>query len=160
MVRGRHTKSDEGRRMKYIIDIPDEAIELMDGHIRVFVEPEFKTGDCKYYALRLSKENIEPYTEPDEDESYGVSRYKAIGLAFLKWLGNDAGDKLKSADDVYQFLDKNCCNKDAVEDEVWKFVRYMALKIGFEQKADCFGTGSPIVVVRDLSYQEAIANFY
>lgn len=63
----------------------------------------------------------EPYTEPDEDESYGVNRYKAIGLAFLKWLGNDVGDKLKSADDVYQFLDKNCYNKDAVEQEVWEF---------------------------------------
>lgn len=51
--------------MKYIIDVPNEAIELMGGHISIFVEPVFKTGDCKHYALRLSKENIEPCTEPN-----------------------------------------------------------------------------------------------
>ena len=99
--------------MKYIINVPDKAIELMNGHISVFIEPEFKMGDRKYYALRLSKEDIGPYTELDR---------KAIENA---------------------------------QEEVWMFVRYMALKMGFDQKADCFGTGSPIVVVRDLSFQEA-----
>ena len=54
--------------MKYIIDVSDEAIELMGGHISIFVEPVFRTGDCKHYALRLSKEDIEPYTEPDKEQ--------------------------------------------------------------------------------------------
>lgn len=59
---------------KYIIGVPDEAIEFMGGrsHINVFVEPECKVGDCKHYALRISKEDITPYTETDrkavEDE--------------------------------------------------------------------------------------------
>ena len=64
--------------MKYIIDVPDEAIELMGGHISIFVEPVFKTGDCKRYALRISKGDIEPYTEPDrkaiEDEVWELVR--------------------------------------------------------------------------------------
>lgn len=56
--------------MKYIIDIPDKAIDFMGGrdHVSVFVEPECKVGDCKHYALRLSKEDIEPYTEPDKEQ--------------------------------------------------------------------------------------------
>ena len=53
--------------MKYIIDVSDEAIELMGGHISIFVEPECKVGDCKHYALRISKEDIEPYTEPNRE---------------------------------------------------------------------------------------------
>ena len=63
--------------MKYIIKVSDEAIELMGGHINIFVEPEFKTGDCKYYALRLSEEDIEPYAKPDiraiEDEVWELA---------------------------------------------------------------------------------------
>ena len=53
--------------MKYVIDIPDKAIDFMGGrdHVSVFVEPEYKVGDCKHYALRISKEDIEPYTEPN-----------------------------------------------------------------------------------------------
>ena len=60
--------------MKYVIDIPDKAIDFMGGrdHVSVFVEPEYKVGDCKHYALRISKEDITTYTEPDrkviEDE--------------------------------------------------------------------------------------------
>lgn len=53
---------------KYIIDIPDEAIEFMGSCINVFVEPEFKIGDCKRYALRICKDDITPYTEPGENE--------------------------------------------------------------------------------------------
>ena len=63
--------------MKYIIDVLDEAIEFMGGHISIFVEPVFNTGDCKRYALRLSKEDIEPYTKPDrkaiEDEVWATA---------------------------------------------------------------------------------------
>ena len=54
--------------MKYIINVSDEAIELMGGYISIFVEPVFKTGDCKHYALRISKEDIEPYTEPNLED--------------------------------------------------------------------------------------------
>ena len=54
--------------MKYIIDVPDEVIEFMGGKMNVFVEPKFKNGDCKHYALRIHEANITPYTEPDEDE--------------------------------------------------------------------------------------------
>ena len=55
--------------MKYVIDIPDKAIDFMGGrdHVSVFVEPECKVGDCKHYALRISKEDIEPYTEPNRE---------------------------------------------------------------------------------------------
>jgi len=66
--------------MKYVIDIPDKAIDFMGGrdHVSVFVEPEYKVGDCKHYALRISKEDIEPYTEPDqeaiEDEVWKFAR--------------------------------------------------------------------------------------
>lgn len=65
---------------KYIIDIPDKAIDFMGGrdHFSMFVEPECKVGDCKHYALRISKEDIEPYTEPDrkaiEDEVWEFVR--------------------------------------------------------------------------------------
>lgn len=93
--------------MKYIIDVSDEAIELMGGHITIFVEPVFKTGDCKRYALRLSKEDIKPYTEPnrnaiedaqeeawefakqvtimtpdDKCELWGTSKYNTINLGY------------------------------------------------------------------------------
>lgn len=64
--------------MKDIINVSDEAIELMGGYISIFVEPVFKTGDCKLYALRLSKENIKPYAEPNlediEDEVWNFAR--------------------------------------------------------------------------------------
>ena len=55
--------------MKYVIDIPDKAIDFMGGrdHVSVFVEPDYKVGDCKHYALRISKEDIEPYTEPNRE---------------------------------------------------------------------------------------------
>lgn len=65
---------------KYIIDIPDKAIDFMGGrdHFSMFVEPECKVGDCKHYALRISKEDIEPYTKPDrkaiEDEVWEFVR--------------------------------------------------------------------------------------
>ena len=91
---------------KYVIELDDEPCMREDGY-------NFYT--CKtvpWWSISdMIINRLTPYTEPDDDESYGASRYKLIGLAFLKWLGCDAGDKLKSADDVYKFLDKNCCNK-------------------------------------------------
>lgn len=66
--------------MKYIIDIPDKAIDFMGGrdHFSMFVEPECKVDDCKHYALRISKGDIEPYIEPDhkaiEDEVWELVR--------------------------------------------------------------------------------------
>lgn len=105
--------------MKYIVDLPKEYISGSSLFGEILSIPIQINGDKNYNIPTSIK--ITPYTEPDEDKSYGINRYKVIGLAFLKWLGNDVGDKLKSADDVYRFLDKNCYNKDAVEQGVWEF---------------------------------------
>ena len=82
--------------MKYIIDVLDEAIEFMGGHISIFVEPVFNTGDCKRYAPRLSKEDIEPYTKPDrkaiEDEvwEFATSCIDMDGNDFYICFENDS----------------------------------------------------------------------
>jgi len=106
--------------MKYIIDIPDEAIEFMGGHIRVFVEPEFKMGDCKFYALRLSKEDIEPYTELDrkqiEDEAWKLARLISL----------EADDGGLSPTDLYE------CYKSSSIQEVMKNYSYQEAKAKYE----------------------------
>ena len=84
--------------MKYIIDIPDKAIDFMGGrdHVSVFVEPECKVGDCKHYALRISKEDIEPYTEPNrkaiENEvwDFATSCIDMDGIDFYRCFENDS----------------------------------------------------------------------
>ena len=84
--------------MKYIIDIPDKAIEFMGGrdHVSVFVEPECKVGDCKHYALRISKEDIEPYTEPNrkaiENEvwDFAISCIDMDGIDFYRCFEHDS----------------------------------------------------------------------
>lgn len=86
--------------MKYIIDVPDEAIELMGGHISVFVEPEFKTGECKHYALRLSKEDLVPYAQLDhkaiEDEvwKFAMDCIKMDGADFWHIFESSMVDRL------------------------------------------------------------------
>ena len=144
---------------KYIIDVPDSFVDITNGlHIPMDKQGSFRIDT----GLKLT-----PYTEPDEDESYGVNRYKAIGLAFLKWLGNDVGDKLKSADDVYQFLDKNCYNKDAVEDEVWDFARRIICPSDccedsiskYTEKFLGIPSHKARAIFKDLSYQEVKAKY-
>ena len=57
---------------KYIINVPDEIIEFMDGKFDVLIEPEVKVGECRHYKVRLDDTEITPYTEQDrkavEDE--------------------------------------------------------------------------------------------
>ena len=84
--------------MKYVIDIPDKAIDFMGGrdHVSVFVEPEYKVGDCKHYALRISKEDIEPYTEPNRETienevwDFATSCIDMDGNDFCICFGNDS----------------------------------------------------------------------
>ena len=140
--------------MKYIVDLPD-AYTSKSALFGDILSIPICLEDGKRYGIPTGIK-LEPYTELDEDKSYGVSRYKTIGLAFLKWLGDDVGDKLKTVDDVYKFLDKNCCNKDSVENEVWEFVEKLEyLTVG--ETEDCFDVeydGIPFVA-NMFSYQEA-----
>lgn len=84
--------------MKYVIDIPDKAIDFMGGrdHVSVFVEPECKVGDCKHYALRISKEDIEPYTEPNREAienevwDFATSCIDMDGIDFYRCFENDS----------------------------------------------------------------------
>ena len=116
---------------KYIIDVSDEAIELMGGHINIFVEPVFKTGDCKRYALRLSKEDIEPYTEPDR---------KAVDLQYARDIENVARMNYnEGAKDAWDFA---------------KAINYM----GYDDFVSCFG-GKTEEVVYELSYSEVKAKY-
>lgn len=131
---------------KYVIEIPDDT-KWIDVYYRAKDHWQYGTI-TKYF------DELIPYTEPDEDKSYGTSRYKSIGLAFLKWLGNDAGDKLKSADDVYRFLDKNCCNKDAVEQKAWDFVTVL-YGLSDEELYEIFPNGCPY----EMTYSEAKAKY-
>lgn len=144
--------------MKYIVDLPDAYTSKSALFGDILSIPICLEGGKRYGIPTGIK--LEPYTELDEDKSYGVSRYKTIGLAFLKWLGDDVGDKLKTVDDVYKFLDKNCCNKDSVENEVWKFVEKLEyLTVG--ETEDCFDVeydGTPFVAGM-FSYQEAKARY-
>ena len=84
--------------MKYVIDIPDKAIDFMGGrdHVSVFVEPEYKVGDCKHYALRISKEDIEPYTEPNRETienevwDFAISCVDMVGIDFYRCFEHDS----------------------------------------------------------------------
>lgn len=84
--------------MKYVIDIPDKAIDFMGGrdHVSVFVEPECKVGDCKHYALRISKEDIEPYTEPNRETienevwDFATSCIDMDGIDFYRCFEHDS----------------------------------------------------------------------
>ena len=84
--------------MKYVIDIPDKAIDFMGGrdHVSVFVEPEYKVGDCKHYALRISKEDIEPYTEPNRETienevwDFAISCVDMDGIDFYRCFEHDS----------------------------------------------------------------------
>ena len=57
---------------KYIIDVPDAAVEFMDGEMNFFVEPKIKDERRRHYVLRIDKEDVSIYTESDrkaiEDE--------------------------------------------------------------------------------------------
>jgi len=117
--------------MKYIIDVSDEAIELMGGHINIFVEPVFKTGDCKHYALRISKEDIEPYTEPN---------CKAIDLQYAHDIENVA--KMNYSEGA----------KDA-----WDFARAVN-DMGYDDFVSCFD-GKTEEMVYELSYSEVKAEY-
>ena len=119
--------------MKYVIDIPDKAIDFMGGrdHVSVFVEPEYKVGDCKHYALRISKEDIEPYTEPDR---------KAIDLQYARDIENVARMNYnEGAKDAWDFA---------------KAINYM----GYDDFVSCFG-GKTEEVVYELSYSEVKAKY-
>ena len=116
---------------KYIIDIPDEAVEFMGGRINVFVEPEYKVGDCKHYALRIPKEDIEPYTEPDR---------KAIDLQYARDIENVAR------------MNYNEGAKDA-----WDFARSINY-LGYDDFVSCFG-GKTEEQVYELSYSEVKAKY-
>ena len=82
--------------MKYVIDIPDKAIDFMGNRINVFVEPECKVGDCKHYALRISKEDIEPYTEPNRETienevwDFAISCVDMDGIDFYRCFEHDS----------------------------------------------------------------------
>ena len=82
--------------MKYVIDIPDKAIDFMGNRINVFVEPEYKVGDCKHYALRISKEDIEPYTEPNRETienevwDFAISCVDMDGIDFYRCFEHDS----------------------------------------------------------------------
>lgn len=52
---------------KYILNIPDEILEFMNGKFNFFIEPEVKVGECKHYKVRLDNTEITPYTEPDQE---------------------------------------------------------------------------------------------
>ena len=52
---------------KYIINVPDEIIEFMDGKFDVLIEPEVKVEECRHYKVRLDDTEITPYTEPDRE---------------------------------------------------------------------------------------------
>ena len=147
---------------KYIIDIPDEKTYSYVNDEHTFLRMPISVGENESKSISApTLLRIKPYTEPDEDESYGVNRYKAIGLAFLKWLGNDTGDMLKSADDVYRFLDKNCYNKDAVEQEVWEFASIL-MNMHPDVAEDIYWSmngGKGIGVATEMTYQEAKARY-
>lgn len=115
--------------MKYIIDVPDEAIELMGGrdHFSMFVEPDCKAGDCKHYALRISKGDIEPYTETDrkaiEDEVWSLAREIAYGMSLQECI--DAG--MLHDDDIYDsasgVLEKLTYQEAKAKFDAWKTER-------------------------------------
>lgn len=58
--------------MKYIIDVPDEAVGCMDGEMSFFVEPKIKDERRRHYVLRIDEEDVFIYIEPNrkaiEDE--------------------------------------------------------------------------------------------
>ena len=58
--------------MKYIIDVPEEAVGFMDGEMSFFVEPKIKDERRRHYVFRIDEEDVSIYTEPNrkviEDE--------------------------------------------------------------------------------------------
>ena len=65
--------------MKYIIDVPDEAVGFMDGEMSFFVEPKIKDERRRHYVLRIDEEDVSIYTEPDrkaiEDDVWELANY-------------------------------------------------------------------------------------
>lgn len=51
--------------MKYIIDVPDEAVSFMDGEMDFFVEPKIRDERRRHYVLRIDHKDVSIYTEPD-----------------------------------------------------------------------------------------------
>ena len=89
---------------KYLINVPDEIIEFMNGKFDVFIEPEVKVGECRHYKVRLDDTEITPYTEQDREaieneawefaktvsimkpedkrECWGTDKYNTINLGY------------------------------------------------------------------------------
>ena len=126
--------------MKYIIDVPDEAIELMGGHISIFVEPVFKTGDCKRYALRISKGDIEPYTEPDrkviEDEVWKMARLISLEADDGGLNPTDLYECYKSRS-IQEVMKNHSYQEAKAQYEVWK--RTKEIRVGDEVEYECDG---------------------
>ncbi len=136
--------------MKYIVDVPDKAIDFMGGsdHFSIFVEPEYKVGDCKHYALRISKEDIEPYTEPDrnaiEDEVWSLAREIAYCMSLQECIY--AG--MLHDDDIYDsasgVLEKLTCQEAKTKYEAWK------------RKKEEIRVGDEVVYADDPNKEKAI----
>ena len=63
---------------KYIIDVPDEAVEFMGGEMNFLVEPKIKDERRRHYVLRIDEEDVSIYTESDrkaiEEEVWKMAR--------------------------------------------------------------------------------------
>lgn len=127
--------------MKYIIDVPDND---------EIVVPIYDDEGNYMRVVTVGKSCI-PYTEPDHMD---LERFQTIGRAFLKWLGSDEGNKLQTKEEVYKFLDRNCYNKDAVENEVWMFARNL-----LNYTDDEWGAIERMLLIDKCTYQEAKAKY-
>ena len=125
--------------MKYVIDIPDKAIDFMGGrdHVSVFVEPEYKVGDCKHYALRISKEDITTYTEPD---------HKAVG--------NEVWDFARAIN-YMGYDDFVSCFGGKTEEMVYE-LSYSEVKAEYEAWKDKIRVGDEVVYADDPNKEKAI----
>ena len=114
---------------KYIIEIEDEP----------FVRKSCLYGEEGLYRASGFKSLVFDKTGLDKlesyDDSYGTNRNALIGKAFLAWVGSDEGNRLKTEEDVYEFLDKNSYDRDLAESEayqrglndMWEYAKKLSL---------------------------------
>ena len=120
---------------KYIINVPDEIIEFMDGKFDVFIEPEVKVGECRHYKVRLDDTEVTPYTEPDAVKNNKVNLCDSCNYIYPEcpserydvMFGDGIGKDNICCCAGYRAINEQEI-RQKVENEVWEFAKKVRLE--------------------------------
>ena len=147
---------------KYIVDVPDAAVEFMDGEMIFSIEPKIRDLEGMHYVVRIAKEDVTSYTEPDrkaiEDEVWELADYmcrmgvQERDLCFgfqstTEVTANLSYQEAKSKFEAWLKQKDEIRVGDEVEYECNGRVRFVVLGIvgrtahGFKYPCDCYDAG-------------------